>query len=449
MLEQDATAADVEQMALPLGDPDGELTPADEPPEWPSELALNDRTRDRRLLGALTDTCRAAARSERKIAALRRLLTRVKEPAIVFTEYRDTLMHVREALESVAPVVVLHGGMKRDERVAALAIFEQGQRTVLLATDAAGEGLNLQRGCRLVVNLELPWNPMRLEQRIGRVDRIGQARTVHAVHLVAHRTGELDILDRLRHRVARAREDIGAPDPVGPSTRLRAGGGFDEPDQSEPPFDAAPMGPLVSPEFHSEARVEVDRLQHARAMTRRLVAEHRRAGPVDPPGPLVVQSSRAGLRAALGTKALLVWRLSWENQAGGAVESTIVAVTIAGVPKAASRAEVRCTVREIAGAVASAIESLGSTWRDKALEATRALVATRLARERAILASMPGALDNRFQPGLFDRRAERRRHLLREQAADLTRQIADRIALVERTAAISSGPPALLLAVLP
>ncbi len=440
-LERDVAAADVEQMALPLGDPDGELTPADEPPEWPSELSLNDRTRDRRLLGALTDTCRAAARAERKIAALRRLLTRVKEPVIVFTEYRDTLMHVREALERVAPVVVLHGGMTRDERVAALAIFEQGQRTVLLATDAAGEGLNLQRGCRLVVNLELPWNPMRLEQRIGRVDRIGQSRTVHAVHLVAHRTGELDILDRLRHRVARAREDIGAPDPVG--------GGFDEPDQREPPFDAAPIGLLVSPAFHSEARVEVDRLQFARAMTRGFVPDPRRTGPVDLPGPLVVQSSRAGLRAALGTKALLVWRLSWENQAGAAVESTIVAVSIAGVPKATSRADVRCTIRELAGAVASAIESLGSTWRDKALEATRALVATRLARERAILASMPGVLDNRFQPGLFDRRAERRRHLLREQGAELTRQIADRIALVERTAAISSGPPALRLAVLP
>jgi len=74
--------------------------------------------------------------------------------------------------------------------------------------------LNLHRGCRLVINLELPWNPMRLEQRIGRVDRIGQRRVVHAFHLVADGTAEMRLLDRLRDRVASAQADIGAPDPL-------------------------------------------------------------------------------------------------------------------------------------------------------------------------------------------------------------------------------------------
>src|SRR4029453_15599911 len=95
------------------------------------------------------------------------------------------------------PIVILHGGMTRDERSAALDEFDRRSRLVLLATDAAGEGLNLKGGCRLVGNLELPWNPMRLEQRIGRVDRIGQTRTVHAIHLVAEATGEMRILDAL------------------------------------------------------------------------------------------------------------------------------------------------------------------------------------------------------------------------------------------------------------
>ena len=121
----------------------------------------------------------------------------------MFTEYRDTLVRIRAALAQ--PAALLHGGLTRSERLAALADFSSGRCRILLATDAAGEGLNLQDGCRLVVNLELPWNPMRLEQRIGRVDRIGQRRTVHAVHLIGARTGETRILTRLQARIAKAR----------------------------------------------------------------------------------------------------------------------------------------------------------------------------------------------------------------------------------------------------
>ena len=112
---------------------------------------------------------------------------------------------------------LLHGGLTRQDRAAALRAFAEGERTILLATDAAGEGLNLQRTCRIVVNLELPWNPMRLEQRIGRVDRIGQRRTVHAFHLIAAGTGEHRLLADLRDRIARARTEIDAPNPLGDS----------------------------------------------------------------------------------------------------------------------------------------------------------------------------------------------------------------------------------------
>ena len=96
----------------------------------------------------------------------------------------------------------------------ALSAFAVTPDAVLLATDAAAEGLNLHERCRLVVNLELPWNPMRLEQRIGRVDRIGQRRTVHAFHLVADGTGEARVADRLRARLAVAARAIGASDPL-------------------------------------------------------------------------------------------------------------------------------------------------------------------------------------------------------------------------------------------
>ena len=207
------------QLALPLGDPQGELVAADEPPPWPAELSLSDPERERLLLAALADCARTASNrkaSETKLAALGRLLRRANEAAVVFTEYRDTLLHVRQHLaRSAATLVILHGGLTREERGAALAAFSRTSRAVLLATDAAAEGLNLHGGCRLVINLELPWNPMRLEQRIGRVDRIGQRRTVHAFHLIAEGTGETRILSRLRARIAVANADIGAPDPLG------------------------------------------------------------------------------------------------------------------------------------------------------------------------------------------------------------------------------------------
>lgn len=202
-----------DQLALPLGDPQGERVAADEAPSWPADLQLSDPARERRLLGALRACARTAAANEAKVAALETLLRRASQSAVVFTEYRDTLLHIRRRL--ARPALILHGGLTRDERRASLAAFARDPGALLLATDAAAEGLNLHRGCRLVINLELPWNPMRLEQRIGRVDRIGQGRTVHAFHLVAKGTGEMRILSRLRARVAVAQSDIGAPDPLG------------------------------------------------------------------------------------------------------------------------------------------------------------------------------------------------------------------------------------------
>ena len=202
-----------QQLGLPLDDPAGELIAADAPPAWPADLALADPTRERELLTALVTAARRATAGESKIATLLRLLRRTRESAIVFTEYRDTLEHVSRRL--ARPFVMLHGGMAAAERSSALATFSRTPGMVLLATDAAGEGLNLHHSCRLVINLELPWNPMRLEQRVGRVDRIGQRKTVHAVHLIARATGECRVLSRLRSRLAIARQDIGAPSPLG------------------------------------------------------------------------------------------------------------------------------------------------------------------------------------------------------------------------------------------
>jgi len=215
-----ADRPDAEQMSLPLGDPAGELIGSDDAPSWPSDLRLSDPTRERELLAALHERARSAAARETKLAALLSVLRRARQPAVVFTEYRDTLLHVRRKIPQ--PALVLHGGMTREERSAALAAFARDPRALLLATDAAAEGLNLHHHCRLVVNLELPWNPMRLEQRIGRVDRIGQRRTVHAFHLIAAGTGETRLLAHLRTRIASAQADIGAPDPLGDERAIAA-----------------------------------------------------------------------------------------------------------------------------------------------------------------------------------------------------------------------------------
>jgi SNF2 family DNA or RNA helicase len=200
------------QLPLPLDDPQGEHIGADEAPPWPAELRLSNPARERRLLSALHVAAGRAATAETKLAVLVKLLKRARQSAVIFTEYRDTLQHVRDCLRQ--PTLVLHGGLTRDERSSVLAAFAKAERGLLLATDAAAEGLNLHERCRLVINLELPWNPMRLEQRIGRVDRIGQRRIVHAFHLIAIDTGELRLLARLRARVASADADIGAPNPL-------------------------------------------------------------------------------------------------------------------------------------------------------------------------------------------------------------------------------------------
>ena len=205
---------------MPLTDPDGELDAGDDAPAWATGLALADDARERRLLGALAAAARTAARHETKIAAIVRLLNRITEPIVIFTEYRDTLAHLRQAIDR--PVLVLHGGLTREERSAALEAFVNGRGRILLATDAAGEGLNLHHRCRIVINLELPWNPMRLEQRIGRVDRIGQRRTVHVFHLVARETNETRVLEQLRARIARAQQDIATANPLADDDRMIA-----------------------------------------------------------------------------------------------------------------------------------------------------------------------------------------------------------------------------------
>ena len=124
---------------------------------------------------------------------------------IIFTEHRDTLDYLDQRISAQLgrsdAVVRIHGGTSREERMAAREKFTHNPDTVvLLATDAAGEGLNLQRA-HLMVNYDLPWNPNRIEQRFGRIHRIGQREVCHLWNMVAKDTREGDVFTRLLSKI--------------------------------------------------------------------------------------------------------------------------------------------------------------------------------------------------------------------------------------------------------
>ena len=132
---------------------------------------------------------------------------------IVFTEPRDTLTYLADRvgtrLGRPEAVVVIHGGVGRRERRKAVEAFTHDKETlVLVANDAAGEGINLQRA-HLMVNYDLPWNPNRLEQRFGRIHRIGQTEVCHCWNLVAADTREGEVYARLLDKIEVARTALG------------------------------------------------------------------------------------------------------------------------------------------------------------------------------------------------------------------------------------------------
>ena len=132
---------------------------------------------------------------------------------IIFTEHRDTLNYlsvkIRGLIGNEEAVVMIHGGVKREERRKVQELFRNDPATrVLVATDAAGEGVNLQNA-NLMVNYDLPWNPNRLEQRFGRIHRIGQTEVCHLWNMVANETREGDVFQRLFEKLEVERAALG------------------------------------------------------------------------------------------------------------------------------------------------------------------------------------------------------------------------------------------------
>jgi superfamily II DNA/RNA helicase len=136
-----------------------------------------------------------------------------QQKLVIFTEHRDTLNYLTTRITTLLgrsnAVVVIHGGMGREERLKAQEAFKFDPAVqVLVATDAAGEGINLQRA-HLMVNYDLPWNPNRLEQRFGRIHRIGQTEVCYLWNLVAEETREGDVYRTLLDKLEQARQALG------------------------------------------------------------------------------------------------------------------------------------------------------------------------------------------------------------------------------------------------
>jgi len=137
----------------------------------------------------------------------------VHQKIVIFTEHRDTLNYLHKRISTLLgsydAVVQIHGGIGREERLKVQEAFKFNPDVkVLLATDAAGEGINLQRA-HLMVNYDLPWNPNRLEQRFGRIHRIGQTEVCHLWNLVADETREGDVYRTLLEKLEQARATLG------------------------------------------------------------------------------------------------------------------------------------------------------------------------------------------------------------------------------------------------
>ena len=132
---------------------------------------------------------------------------------IIFTEHRDTLNYltnrIRTLIGRAETVVTIQGSMGHEDRRKAKEAFTQDPKVqILVATDAAGEGINLQRA-HLMVNYDLPWNPNRVEQRFGRIHRIGQTEVCHLWNLVASETREGEVFNTLLHKLEQQRESLG------------------------------------------------------------------------------------------------------------------------------------------------------------------------------------------------------------------------------------------------
>jgi superfamily II DNA or RNA helicase len=360
---------------------------------------LADAAREQRWLAAMSEAAAGAAGVDSKLRRVAWLLRRTREAAIVFTEYRDTLRHLATALPGA---LQLHGGMSATERSAIQQRFNE-EGGWLLATDAASEGLNLQHRCRLIVNYELPWNPARVEQRIGRVDRIGQRKPVHAITLVARDTAEDLVVAHFTRRLARVAATLGERDRLAAfldeariARRVIASDPRELADEAED-SGQTDVSTLAPPDLRQAAA------RAAREIQRRVAApRHWTRAPV---------ASAFGRGALLRPGFVIALRCTARTSAGSMVSGRLAIVHVpddseAPRPPRAGDVRMRATaaVDRLVRGQADAIPQVPE-WFDDVQRAHAGAVELQIARETALLDQRIARDTTPVQRGLFDRRA--------------------------------------------
>lgn len=192
---------------------------------------------------------------------------------LIFTEFVPTQEMLREFLSDrgAIAVVCLNGSMGMEERKQVQAAFAKDAR-ILISTDAGGEGLNLQF-CHIVINYDIPWNPMRLEQRIGRVDRIGQTYPVRALNFVFEDTVEYRVREVLEEKLATILNEFGV-DKTGDVLDSAQAGQL---------FDDLYIETLIHPEnFTANVEAIASRVQEQLAAVKESAAIYQTNEPLDP-----------------------------------------------------------------------------------------------------------------------------------------------------------------------
>ena len=171
-------------------------------------------------------------------------IIRGDEKLVIFTEFKDTLDYLQERMEEAGySVCTIHGSMNVDQRKEAQRIFLT-KAQIMIATDAAGEGINLQF-CRFLINWDIPWNPNRLEQRMGRIHRYGQKDEVHVYNLVASNTREGSVMEKILSKLDIMREQLGTDRVYDVISQL---------------FEGIPLAKLIQEAMEAESDLERDEL---------------------------------------------------------------------------------------------------------------------------------------------------------------------------------------------
>lgn len=178
--------------------------------------AIEFFTGELKALKELVEVSRHLIREDKKIkvfidSIINQILAKNPlEKVLIFTEYRTTQEYIKAKLEEqcgLGKVDIINGSMKHDERLNAIKNFEESGQ-FLISTEAGGEGINLQKSCNIMVNYDLPWNPMRLVQRIGRLYRYGQQKNVLIFNLHQPDSVDVNIIFKMYERIEQIVNDL-------------------------------------------------------------------------------------------------------------------------------------------------------------------------------------------------------------------------------------------------